>query len=273
MKTHTITGGGGIRLHAVEAGNAQGRPILFLHGTSQCWLQWKRQFESTLADDFRLIALDLRGHGLSEKPRDAYGESKLWADDVNAVIQSLQLRNVVLSGWSYGPLVILDYIRHYGEGNLGGVQFIGGLTKLGSEDAMSVLTPEVAVVFPQLMSTDADSSVCGLQGLLRLCFAHELSTTDFYTMLGYNVSVPAHVRQGLFSRSLNNDDVMARMRKPVLITQGAADAIVKMDAVEKQRTAMPHAKVNIIEGAGHAAFWDAPAGFNESLRAFCSLPS
>ena len=76
---------------------------------------------SELAEDYRLVAMDFRGHGLSDKPRDAYDNSKLWADDVNAVIESLTLRNPVLCGWSYGPLVILDYIRHYSEDQLGGI--------------------------------------------------------------------------------------------------------------------------------------------------------
>lgn len=111
MKTHRITGGGGVQLHVVETGNVQGRPILFLHGLSQCWLQWSGQLNSELARDHRLVALDRRGHGLSDKPRDGYSDSKLWADDIHAVIRELNLARPVLSGWSYGPLVFLDYIR------------------------------------------------------------------------------------------------------------------------------------------------------------------
>ena len=45
---------------------------------------------SDLADIFRLVAMDLRGHGLSDKPREGYGDSKLWADDVHAAIQALE---------------------------------------------------------------------------------------------------------------------------------------------------------------------------------------
>ena len=83
MKTYTVTGGGGLRLHVQETGNPNGRPILFIHGFSQCRLAWNKQMHSDLAKDFRLVAMDIRGHGLSEKPRDVYGDSKLWADDVN----------------------------------------------------------------------------------------------------------------------------------------------------------------------------------------------
>ena len=91
MNSHRITGGGCIQLHLVETGNPKGRPILFIHGFSQCWLAWSRQMNSELAEDYRLVAMDMRGHGLSDKPREGYTDSRLWADDVNAVIQVLSL--------------------------------------------------------------------------------------------------------------------------------------------------------------------------------------
>jgi len=269
MKSHRITGGGGVQLHVVETGNPRGRPIVFIHGLSQCWLQWSRQMNSSLVEDHRLVALDMRGHGRSDKPRDGYDDSKQWADDVDAVIQALDLDHPVLSGWSYGPLVCLDYIRHYGEDRLGGLHFVGAVTKLGSEEATSVLTPAFLSVVPELFSTDTETSVRGLEGLLRLCFAEEPSATDLYLMLGYNVRVPPFVRQALLSRSFDNDDLLPTIRKPVLITHGAADAIVKPAAVDQHKTAMPHAQVQLMANTGHAAFWDDAAGFNERLHSFC----
>jgi non-heme chloroperoxidase len=269
MKNHTIAGGGGVQLHVVETGNPKGRPIVFLHGVSQCWLQWTRQMNSSLAKDHRLVALDMRGHGLSDKPRDAYGDSKLWADDINAVIETLKLDHPVLSGWSYGPLVFLDYIRHYGEAQLGGLQFIGAVTKLGSEEAMSVLTPEFLGVVPQFLSADAETTVRGLEGLLRLCFVQEPPASELYLMLGYNVSVPPYVRLALFSRALSNDDLLPKIRKPVLITHGAVDAIVKAAAVDQHKAAMPRAQVQLMPNTGHAAFWDNAPAFNECLHTFC----
>ena len=269
MKTHRVSGGGGVQLHVVETGNPRGRPIVFLHGVSQCWLQWNRQLNSSLAEKHRLVAMDLRGHGLSDKPHDAYGDSKLWADDINAVIQSLNLDHPVLSGWSYGPLVFLDYIRHYGEDQIGGLQFVGGITKLGSPEAMSVLTPEFLDLVPQFLSTDAETTARGLEGLLRLCFARKPSPTELYLMLGYNLSVPPYVRQGMFSRFFDNDDLLPKIRKPVLITHGAADAIVKPDVVDQHKTALRHAQIQLLAKVGHGVFWDDAAGFNERLHAFC----
>jgi pimeloyl-ACP methyl ester carboxylesterase len=225
--------------------------------------------DSSLAENHRLVALDLRGHGLSDKPRDGYDGSKQWADDVNAVIQTLNLDHPVLSGWSYGPLVFLDYIRHYGEDQIGGLHFVGAVTKLGSEEAASVLTPEVLGLIPQFFSTDTETSVRALEGLLRLCFAQEPSAAELYLMLGYNVSVPPYVRQALFSRTFDNDDLLPKIRKPVLITHGAADAVVKPAAIDQHKSAMPHAQVQVMANTGHAAFWDDAAGFNERLRSFC----
>jgi pimeloyl-ACP methyl ester carboxylesterase len=253
----------------VETGNPDGRPILFIHGFSQCGLAWSRQMNSELANDFRLVALDMRGHGLSDKPRDAYSDSKLWADDINAVIQTLSLDHPVLSGWSYGPLVILDYIRLYGEDEFGGIQFVGGVTKLGSEEAVAVLTPEFLGLVPGFFSTDAEESVRSLGGLLRLCFSPEPAAEDLYMMLGYNVSVPPYVRQGLLSRSLDNDDLLPKIRKPVLITHSADDAVVRPTVVDQHKLGMPHAQIDILENVGHAVFWNDAAAFNKRLRAFC----
>ena len=268
MKSQIITGGGGARLHLVEAGNPDGRPILFIHGFSQCWLAWGRQLNSALADDYRLVAMDLRGHGLSDKPVDGYAGSGLWADDVDAAIRELGLDRPILCGWSYGPLVILDYIRHYGEGAVGGIHFVDGITKLGSDEALSVLTPEFLGLVPGFFSADVRESVGALATLLRMCFVQEPSPEGLYLMLGYNVSVPPHVRQAMFSRSFDNDDLLAKLRKPVLITHGTDDPIVRPAAVEQHKAAIAHAQVQMMSNAGHAPFWDDAASFNRRLREF-----
>ena len=269
MTHHTIRGGGGVRLHLVETGNPSGRPILFIHGFSQCWLAWSRQLNSDLADRYRLVAMDMRGHGLSEKPRDGYADSRLWADDVNAVIQALKLDRPVLCGWSYGPLVILDYVRHYGEEAIGGISFVGGVTKLGSDAAISVLTPEFLSLVPGFFAADVEESAQSLRSLLRMCLAQEPSPEDLYLMLGYNLSVPPYVRQALFSRSFDNDDLLPRLRKPVLIVHGAQDAVVKPAVVDQHKACLPHAQVEMMPNAGHAPFWDDAAAFNGHLRTFC----
>jgi pimeloyl-ACP methyl ester carboxylesterase len=268
MQAHTVTGGGGIRLHVDETGNPNGRPILFIHGFSQCRLAWSKQMASDLAHDFRLVAMDLRGHGLSEKPRDAYGDARLWADDVQAVISTLSLDRPVLSGWAYGGVVICDYLRTYGEGHIAGINLVAAVTQLESEAAMTVVSPSLFALLPGLFSSDIEESACALQDFLRLCVYKEPTPADLYFFLGYNVIVPPYVRQALLSRVAVYDDLLPLLRKPVLITHGEADAIVSRGAAEDHAAAMRQAQTSFYPNTGHAPFWENAPRFNRELRAF-----
>lgn len=269
MKHHIIGGGRGCQLHLAETGNPEGQPILFIHGFSQCWLAWNRQLDSDLARDHRLIAMDLRGHGKSEKPRDGYDDSQLWADDVACAIRELQLVRPILSGWSYGPLVILDYIRHYGETAIGGVQFVSAITQLGTEAAMAVISPGFLALVPGFFSNDVEESARSLDSLLRMCFVKEPSAADLYLMLGYNASVPPFVRQALFARAFDNNDLLRRLQVPVLITHGADDAVVSTAAVDQHAALIANVEVDVMPGVGHAPFWEDSVRFNRRLSLFC----
>ena len=85
------------------------------------------QYDSSLVDEFRLVAYDLRGHGMSEAPADAasYTDGRMWADDLAAVIDHLGLDRPVLVGWSYGAFVIGDYLRVHGQDNVAALELRG----------------------------------------------------------------------------------------------------------------------------------------------------
>jgi pimeloyl-ACP methyl ester carboxylesterase len=269
MKTHTVSGGGRLQLHVRETGNPNGKPILFIHGFSQCRLAWNKQMHSDLANDFRLLALDIRGHGLSEKPRDVYGDSKLWADDVHAVIAALGLDKPVLSGWSYGGVIMSDYVNAYGEDQIAGTNWVGAVSRLGDPLLQAgFIGTDFLSLAPSFFSDSVEESVTALQKFMRLCVHAEPSPEDFYFFLGYNVIVPPHVRLGLFSRHLNNDPVIAKMRKPMLLSYGEQDAIVLLSMGQHIARLAKHAKLSVYPSVGHAPFWEAPERFNRELREF-----
>jgi pimeloyl-ACP methyl ester carboxylesterase len=266
MNAHTVTGHGGTKLHVQEAGKRSGKPILFLHGFSQCSLAWSKQLDSDLADSFRLVALDLRGHGLSEKPRGAYGESRIWADDVRAVIEQLELREPVLVGWSYGGVIISDYVATYGEDQIAATNWVAGVCRLG-EPVLPFLGEQFLAAAPGFFSESTEETVGALVTLIRLCVPSGLSREEEYLLLGFNVAVPPHVRAGLLSRTVDNDSVVAGMHKPMLLTWNERDPIALPAMRDHLARLAPHAKVSIYPGAGHAPFWEAPERFNRELRA------
>jgi non-heme chloroperoxidase len=112
-----------------------------------------------------MVCIDLRGHGLSDKPMDpgAYWDVKLWAEDVRAVITELGLDRPILNAVGYGGIVLCDYLRCYGDADLAGVHFAGGtVTKIGTAEAFWVLNDEFLALTPGLVSNEVSESVRSL---------------------------------------------------------------------------------------------------------------
>ncbi|HMK48614.1 MAG TPA: alpha/beta hydrolase, partial [Thermodesulfovibrionales bacterium] len=124
-----VAGAGGVNLKVFEYGKADGQPIVLLHGWSQSHKSWVNQYtDKHLTKKFRLIVPDLRGHGESGRADlGGYMDGTLWAADLKAIMDSLNLEKPVLVGWSYGGAVILDYLTVYGDGNVGGINFVDAL--------------------------------------------------------------------------------------------------------------------------------------------------
>ena len=265
----TIAGGGGLRLTVYEGGNATAPSIVFIHGFTGSYLSWEPQLSGPLATDFRLVAYDFRGHGASEKPLEAakYTDGTLWADDLNAVIQAKHLDRPVLVGWSYGGLVISDYLRRYGEGAIGGVVFLGAITKNGTAEAAGYLTDDVLALFGDVLSADVQKSIDGTRALTRM-FANPLRGIPWERSYGSAMMVPPAVRAAMFDRVIDNDDVLAGIRMPTLVIHGAADRIVRVSSATHIAATVPGAKLLVYDGVGHAVQLDAPQRLDRDLAEF-----
>jgi non-heme chloroperoxidase len=121
---------------------------------------------------------------------------------------------------------------------------------------------------PGFFSQNIEESVTALQQALRLCVHEVPPPEDFYFFLGYNVIVPPYVRQGLFSRHLNHDPVIEKMRMPMLLSYGEQDAIVLLSMGKHIAGLAKHAQISVYPDVGHAPFWEAPERFNRELREF-----
>lgn len=269
MTIHRIPGGGETELYVEDTGTVGGPTVLFIHGFSQCAMAWTAQLHSDLADQLRLVTLDLRGHGRSARPADGYGESELWADDINAVIKELDLQRPILCGWSYGGAVIGDYLQYHGPAALGGISLVAAVSRLG-EPVVPFLGPDYLACLPGLFATDVTQSMAAVETFVRLCRADQPGPEDLYSALGYNAVVPPAVRQALLNRTVDHDDVYADLDLPVLITHGTQDRIVTPAMSEHLAAIIPNATTSYYEGVGHAPFLEAPKRFNDELRAFAA---
>ena len=96
----------GIRLHCMEAGPADGTAVLLLHGFPEFWFSWRQQIPALAAAGFHVIAPDLRGYNLSDKPkriRDYRVEAV--TGDVLALIDSLPSRRAAVVGHDWGGVI------------------------------------------------------------------------------------------------------------------------------------------------------------------------
>jgi non-heme chloroperoxidase len=266
---HTVRGGGGLRLHVREWGDPDGAPILFIHGWSQNHLCWVKQYESALADEFRLVAYDLRGHGMSEAPLEPehYTDGKLWADDVAAILDELRLDRSVLVGWSYGAFVICDYVRAYGQDRIAAIDLVEGAVKLGEPAFGTLIGPGFLDHFAGATADDLPTNIWAMRSFVRTCVVKPVPSDDLEAAMCWNVAVPAPIRAHLAARAIDCDDVLGALERPVLVTQGRADSVVLPAMAEHILAVCPTAEASWYEGVGHVPHLEESERFNRELAA------
>jgi pimeloyl-ACP methyl ester carboxylesterase len=264
-RAHRVVSGDGTGIAVYDYGNPEGRPVLLIHGYAQSAISWARQTnDRALLDTHRLVAMDLRGHCMSDKPEgDAfYRESQRWAEDVKAVMDALSLRRPVLVGWSYGGRVIGDYLAAHGPGNVGAVNFV---CAVGSGDP--ALFGAGARFIAQMTSADPLTAIRGTHDFLRACFEVQPHPGDLLTMMAFNSMVPRHVRISLGGRPAEYAAAFRALDVPVLVTQGDRDQLIRMDMARWIAATVPGARLSAYEGIGHSPFWEAPERFSAELAA------
>jgi non-heme chloroperoxidase len=270
MKTHRIEGGGRLQLHVREWGKADAPPILFIHGWSQNHLCWAKQYDGALCEDFRVVAFDLRGHGMSDSPAapESYTDGRLWAEDIAAIIEQLRLDRPVLVGWSYGGFIIGDYLRAFGETAIAGINFVGAAVTLDRAALGTLIGPGFLDHVPGATADDFPTNVAAIRSFVRGCTARPLSAEDLETALCWTVVVSAKVRAALVARQISSGDVLSTLTKPVLVTHGRSDQVVLPAMAEHILATCPSAQGSWYPETGHAPFLEEPARFNRELAEF-----
>ncbi len=124
---HTITTRDGTDIYYKDWG--AGRPVVFSHGWPLNADAWERQMVHLASHGFRCIAHDRRGHGRSSRPWDG-NDMDTFADDLSALIETLDLADVTLVGHSMGGGEVARYIGRHGTTRVAGAVLVAAVPPL-----------------------------------------------------------------------------------------------------------------------------------------------
>ena len=273
-----IDGHGGVPINVVQTGDAGKPSILFIHGNGQSYLSWTRQLESSLADDFHLVAYDLRGHGNSGKPWriEDYNHACIWADDMDAVLAATGLVKPIVVAWSRGGLIAMHYISCRGTENLAGIVMVGSRGRLVTVALPSAGNPS-RISQVQLETNDIVQNMTGAQTFARLMTV-EPQDADWETLAtAMNLMAPPYARRAMRAPVTGPDGevvtsyagLIDKIAVPFRVVLGEDDPLRdSQELADAYRAAMPTADILMYPNAGHSPFLESPDRFNADLRAF-----
>ncbi len=280
LRFSTITGAGGVPLNVVTAGDPSKPSILLVHGIGQSYVSWENQLRAPLTNQFYVVAYDLRGHGNSGKPWDqkAYQDYRQWAGDVQAVIKAMHLDHPVLVGWSYGSLVVADYLRVYGAGGLRGIVLTGaygGLTPPPAPAPASALqsgaATRMALMRKQQGGGNIEDNIAAAATFSHLLTGHELAADYYIRATEISMMLPGYARKWMFDRPLANADLIPKITVPLLVTVGGKDSSTPEKDARDLVAKVPGARISLYPESGHSPFAEEPERYTRELAEFAQL--
>jgi len=275
IKEGYFTTNDGVRIHYMEAGS--GKLLVMIPGWSQTAAQFKHQLDG-LSDRYRVIALDMRGHGESSKPDHGYRIHRL-SKDVYEFLTANNLTDVTLAGHSMGCSVIWGYWELFGNERV---------SKLILIDQMPMITANP--IWPEQEKIDAGAildkdslygvtnSLAGPDGVkttndfIGAMFTKQYSRDEVNWVVQQNLKLPRPYAARLLYDHATNDwrDVLPHLTLPTLIV-GGKSSLVGWRSQVWMGTQIPGSKVVIFEddeGGNHFMFMENPEKFNRLVKEF-----
>lgn len=265
-----IEGRDGVQLFCRSWG--AGRPVVFVHGWAVNCDIWQYQM-AALAGQARCIAYDKRGHGRSSDPGRGYDYDSL-ADDLAAVLETLDLRHVVLVGHSMGPAEIVRYLSRHGGARVDRLVFISSALPI------MLKTPDnpggiAAAVFAERRKQWLRDMPKFLASNARLFVAPETSpeAVSWIAGMGLQASLEALLE---INRAVSETDLrseVSRVRQPTLIVHGDQDKSAAVEQTGKRTAAMiAGSQLRIYQGAPHGLLVTHPEQLSSDLAGWITAP-
>lgn len=251
-----------------------GQPVVLIHGYPLDGSSWEKQTAALLEAGHRVITYDRRGFGRSSKPTDGY-DYDTFAADLATILDTLDLRDAVLVGFSMGTGEVGRYLGTYGSERVAKAVFLGALEPylLQADDNPEGLPQSV---FDGLFAAvQADR-----YAFFTEFFAGFFNTDEFLgnrlsqealdanQQLAYNASPHASVwAQPTWLTDFRGD--IEKIDVPALIVHGTADNILPIEATGRRfAKALPTAEYAEIDGAPHGMLWTHANEVNQLLLNF-----
>jgi len=252
--------------------HGEGQPVLLVHG----WLCSSRFWQKNvpeLANEFRVVTIDLRGHGNSSKTL-AGQTIRQYARDVREVIEHLGLQDAVLVGWSLGGPVVLSYCQQYGmDSRLKALGLVdtspfpfspadwnSHVLRNYSYDGMNA-TFAVYTADPRKFAVDFTNRM----------FKQKPSDAETAWVVAEMMKTPAWIAEAVYSDFVMSDlaRTLPAVKVPVIVC--AADSGVFPNGIAMGKALAgqaPHGTFIPFEDAGHMLFYEQPQKFNGALAAY-----
>ncbi|MGH6919558.1 MAG: alpha/beta fold hydrolase [Geminicoccaceae bacterium] len=270
-----VTTSDGVSLYYLEAGS--GKPILMIPGWSQTAEQFRHQLDG-LSDRYRVIALDLRGHGDSDKPAFGYKISRL-AKDVRDMIEALDLREVNILGHSMGCSVIWSYHDLYGPDRLAKLLLIDQMPMITGNPAWSeeeransgaIFTPQS--LYETINALAGPDGVETTRGFIGNMVTKSIPQADKEWIIERNLRMPRQHAATLLYNHATQDwrDLIPRLALPTLVV-GGRTSVVPWQSQSWITEQVPGAHLEIFEeeeGGNHFMFIEGHEKFNDIVADF-----
>ncbi|NYJ02683.1 pimeloyl-ACP methyl ester carboxylesterase [Nocardioides thalensis] len=264
-----------IELHYEDKG--AGQPIVLIHGYPLDGNSWELQSRELVDAGYRVITYDRRGFGDSSKVGTGY-DYDTFASDLNAVLEALDLRDVILVGFSMGTGELARYVRNHGHDRVAKLAFLASLEPflLQTDDNPTGVPQDVFESIVDAARSDRYawftqfySDFYNLDENLGSRISEEVVTASWNTATR-SAPVAAYAVVPAWLEDFRADVAAVREAgKPSLILHPGADRILPIDATGRPfHEAFPEAEYVEIEGAPHGLLWTHAAEVNEVLLRF-----
>jgi 3-oxoadipate enol-lactonase len=234
----------------------KGTPIIFIHGLGQTLNSWKPQID--LSDTYRLILVDLRGHGLSEHINTELTVVKM-AEDTIELLEHLDINSCYILGLSLGGLVAQELYRQKSE-------LVKGLIICNSTFYIpEILANKIIEKSAKVLQQEGKDGL--INRIVRKDIYHkefiEEAKNAFYISDSYLECSKAAV-------GYNYLPVLLRCKTPVLLIGSWHDTTTPLINTYIMKWIIPHSKMKILN-TGHLSNIDCREEFNDAIRVFLEL--